>query len=247
MCTIHLRAVESQRSIGELVAEQPNRAIVLERFGIDYCCGGNRTLVEACCERGIDPNEVLVEFEHEPDRRKSLEPASASLTITELTAHIVTVHHAGLREELPRIERLIQKCVAAHGARNPRFLVLSTEFRTFADELEIHMMKEERVLFPLAEGYERGIVPSPLHCGGIEFPIAVMESEHRDVAETLARFHRLTDDYTAPPEACATWRELLRSLRAMERDLHFHIHEENNLLHPRALAVAREFTRRDRN
>lgn len=247
MCTIHLRAVESQRSIGELVAEQPSRAIVLERFGIDYCCGGNHSLLEACCERGIDPNDVLVEFEHQPNCSESLEPAPATLTIAELTAHIVTVHHARLREDLPRIERLIQKCVAAHGARNPRFLELSNAFQTFADDLELHMMKEERVLFPLAEGYERGIVPSPLHCGGIEFPIAVMESEHQDVAEMIARFRRLTDDFTAPREACATWRELIRSFGELERDLHFHIHEENNLLHPRALAVARAFTRRDHN
>lgn len=247
MCSIHLRTVESQRSVGELVAEQPNRAVVLERFGIDYCCGGNRSLSEACCERGIDPNQVLVEFERCPERSERSEPATASLTIAELTAHIVSVHHARLRKELPRIERLVEKCVAAHGARDARLLLLLDEFQSFADDLEIHMMKEERVLFPLAEGYERGIVPSPLHCGGIEFPIAVIESEHRDVAEALARFRKLTDDFTAPKDACATWRELIRSLRDLERDMHFHIHEENNLLHPHALAVAQAFTRRDRN
>lgn len=239
MSTIHVPTIDLERSIGELVATRPERAAVLDRFGIDYCCGGARSLAEACRAAGIDAAVLLDALDEIPAAAPAEEPASDALSTADLIAHVLDVHHAFLRRELSRIRALAHRCAIAHGARHPEFVKLSGEFETFAADLELHMLKEERVLFPAIVGLAGGDRGAAAHCGGIEFPISVMESEHEDAGVALARFRELTGGYVAPADACATWRELCSALAALETDLHHHVHEENNILHRRARALAR--------
>jgi regulator of cell morphogenesis and NO signaling len=228
------------RSVGSLVAEYPRLARVFEGRGIDYCCGGGRSLAEACADRGLERASLVEAFRRDHTSQSSAsEPISGQSSIRDVIRHILEVHHPFLRRELPRIAGLVRKCVAAHGSREPRFHDLRLEIERLAAELEQHMMKEEMVLFPLAIALEQGDSDADAHCGGIENPIRAMESEHEDVALAIGRLRALTDGFTPPEHACATWRELCRSLVEFERDLHHHVHEENNILHEKARAAAK--------
>lgn len=239
MSTIHVHATDLERNVGELVVERPERAAIFERFGIDYCCGGAKSLAEACREAHIDADSVLEAFDSTTDSATADEPAAATLPTDALIAHILEVHHAFLRRELGRIRALTQRCAIAHGRNHEDLVRLDEEFSMFADDLELHMLKEERVLFPAILELAGGDRGAAAHCGGIEFPLGVMEAEHEDAGVALARFRELTGGYVAPADACASWRELCSSLSRLEIDLHHHIHEENNILHGRARAFAR--------
>ncbi len=246
MSTIHVRMIDLQRNIGELVAEQPEAARVFEKYGIDYCCGGRTDLAAACQQARVDPLRVIDDLEActgSLSTMARLEPIGSANSVSELISHIVDVHHVFLRSELPRINALAMRCSRAHGARHPELRCLVEEFRTFADDLEIHMMKEERVLFPLAIALENGDSAGTAHCGGVEFPIAVMEAEHQDAGAALQRFSDLTSHYSVPQDGCGTWIELCKALAALDLDLRHHIHEENNLLHPRLLSAEKSRSR----
>lgn len=238
MSTIHVLSIDLERSVGELTAERPERAAIFDRFGIDYCCGGRLSLASACARAGADPAAVVDALDPSRESERPAEPASAALPIADLIRHILDSHHVYLRRELPRITSLAGRCVVAHGKRHPQLVSLADEFGVFAADLELHMLKEERVLFPAILELSKGEQAAAAQCGGIQFPLAAMESEHEDAAVGLARFRELTHGYSAPADACNTWRELCASLARLEADLHHHIHEENNILHPRARELA---------
>jgi regulator of cell morphogenesis and NO signaling len=218
--------------VGEIVVANPSSARLFERYGIDYCCGGNRPLAEACSEKGLS----LEEFSRE------LTAADAPATerdwraapLAELIGHIVGKHHNYLRSELPEIERKIDKVLAAHGERHGDTLsALREVFRGLKAELSEHMMKEERILFPMIRNMEisaRLTMPA----GAIQHPIRVMEHEHASAGQALAEMRRLAKDFSPPDDACNTFRVLYRQIEELESDLHTHIHLENNILFPRA-------------
>ena len=151
-----------------------------------------------------------------------------------LCEHIVSVHHAYLRSELPRLFGLIDKVARAHGAEQPELARLQAVFADLAVELEGHMQKEEIILFPAIRDAEATGAQLPLAA-----PISVMEHEHDDAARALEQLRELSDGYQAPAGACNTYRAMLDGLAALKSDLHRHIHEENNVLFPRSLALAR--------
>ena len=226
----------ARQTVGALVAAHPELARVFERLKIDYCCGGKRTLAEACAERGLDLPQVADELQQaaaQPD--KTLVDASA-LGLAELADHIEQTHHAYLKRELPRIEALTEKVAAAHGQRDPRLVALRKTFLDFQAELVSHMLKEERVLFPMLRLLARSEHPVALHCGSLAHPIRVMECEHDQAAAALARFRQWTDGFTPPPDACGTLQALYHALAELEADMHQHVHKENNVLFPRAVA-----------
>jgi len=226
-------------SVGQLVAERPSRSRVFEEFGIDYCCGGKSSLRDACGERGIDAGEViaaLVEMDARRDATDDTDWRQASLA--ELIANIVTTHHAYLQRELPRLTELAQKTQQAHGARHSELTEVQTVLAGLRAELESHMLKEERILFPMIEAMEVSGRIEPSHCGSVQNPIGVMEHEHESAGRALGYLRELTAGFTPPVDACNTWRALLDGLRALETDLHEHIHKENNILFPRALGLA---------
>src|SRR6478672_3716457 len=145
-----MTALSLDTLVGQLVADRPSRSVLFERLGIDYCCGGKRPLRDACARKGLDPEGVLREltsYDEVAATENEIEWANAP--ITALTDHVVATYHASLREGLPRLSLLIEKVARAHGEKHPELLRLREVFASFQSDLEIHMLKEERVLFPL--------------------------------------------------------------------------------------------------
>lgn len=226
----------SDTPVGQLVAERPGRARVLERFGIDYCCGGRTPLDQACAEKGLDVGAVLRELASDDPCVAGPFPddARTDATLGQLADQIVAVHHAYLRRELPRLGALLAKVADAHAERHSELRELQFVFADLRDELESHMLKEEQVLFPIIKRLEAATSMPSLHCGSVNNPILVMEHEHATAGFALQRMRGLTDGYQTPGDACASYRALLHGLADLELDLHRHIHKENNILFPRA-------------
>jgi regulator of cell morphogenesis and NO signaling len=228
--------------IGTIVARQPATARVFEKYQLDYCCRGKRKLAEACEEDHIDLRRILAEL----DEATSL-PASGPVwmdrSLAELCDHIEQRHHDYLREELPRIAGLIDKVINAHGESHPELTIVRDHFRLLRSELEPHMMKEERVLFPAIRQMESGQPWQSFPFGSVDNPIRCMVDEHEHAGEQLAILRELTAGYVAPDGACPTWRVMLDSLSRLERDMHEHVHKENSILFPRAQAVERQNAR----
>lgn len=232
--------IDSSASLGALVAERPSRARLFERLHFDYCCAGTQTLAEACTRRGLDPDTVgalLEAFETHPDQRLDrLEDSDwRRAGIAELCEHIVSIHHDGLRRELPRIAEQMDTVVRVHGRRHRELHDLQRLFSSFREELEHHLELEERAVFPVCCSLEA-------HDGSDaavdEGPLVMLEDDHARTGDALAAIRELADDYNPARALCRTHRALLDALRTLELDLHQHIHEENNVLFPRVRALA---------
>lgn len=218
----------TERKIGELAAEFPLSTRVFARHGIDFCCGGGRPLDAVCREKGLDPESVLGEIRTEVDGPVAATENWTQAPLDALIDHILAVYHRPLDAEFPRLEAMARKVFAVHGEKDPERLgELLKVYVELKEELEAHFLKEEEILFPMIRA-GRGAM-----AGG---PISVMHMEHDAAGEALRRLRELTDDYRVPAEACNTWRALWHGLAALEESLHQHIHLENNVLFPRALA-----------
>jgi regulator of cell morphogenesis and NO signaling len=227
-------------TVGAAVARHPALARVFERVGIDFCCGGTHTLAHACRQKGLDATALLDELEHLEDEATEGEAVfdPSALSLSELADHIEHTHHAYLRAELPRLDQLAGRVAAAHGSRDRRVLAIRETLFDLAGELLAHLLKEERILFPLIRQVEAG--DQPLFPGlTLARPMRRMELEHDGAGAALARLRELTDGYTVPAWGCNTYRALLDGLAELERDTHRHIHKENNVLFPAALALER--------
>lgn len=234
-------AVVPTTTVGQLVVERPGRSAVLERLGIDYCCGGKLPLVDACARKGLDPN-LVIDAIARSDAESDASPGGedpVTLSLAALADHIEDHHHRRLREELPRILRLADKVAAAHGERDPRLLRVREVAAAFAEEMVDHMEKEERVLFPAIRALESGCLESAWGRAipSLREPVAAMEAEHEQGGDRLGELRRLTDGFSPPPDACGTYRALLDALAELERDTHRHVHKENSILFPKALAL----------
>jgi regulator of cell morphogenesis and NO signaling len=227
-------AIAAETHVAELVLEEPSRARVFERFGIDYCCGGKTPLETACAARGLDVDDVLAALA-EPPPRGAEDVDWSTRSVAALVAHIVDQHHAYLREELPPLTALVDKVARAHGDAHPELAEVRETFTAVADELGEHMASEEQVVFPACVALEEGGEPAPT---SVARPIAAMLHEHDEVADGLTRLRALTAGYEPPEDACNSYRAMLDRLRTLELDVHRHVHEENNVLFPRALALA---------
>jgi regulator of cell morphogenesis and NO signaling len=229
--------MESTPTIGQMVAEDYRTAAVFKRFHIDFCCKGNRTLDEACSMKKINPAEVQSAL----DAVKTDRPVAGSEALTWpldlLIDFIEKTHHRYVRKSVEDIKPLLNKVVAVHGQHEPELQTIADLFLGSADALLHHMEKEERVLFPrIRHMVEEGT-------GGqtgasILGPIAVMQHEHAMEGDRFAQIAELTHGYAPPAHACNSYRVLFALLEEFEQDLHKHIHLENNILFPRALAFA---------
>jgi regulator of cell morphogenesis and NO signaling len=217
-------------TVGQLVAERPGRARVFEELGIDYCCGGRLPLAEACARRGLDPVEVRRRLDQADAAAPPPATDWASAPLAALCEHIVETHHEYLRRELPRLGAFLAKLAAVHGERHPELGDALRVFGPFADELRLHLVKEERVLFPLIEQIAAGAVPPSAE---VLQPIRVMEADHDGAGAALAELRRLTAGYSVPADGCNTYRAAMAALAELEADLHTHVHKENNILVPR--------------
>lgn len=240
MSPIHVRD-----TVGELVARHPALSRTFEAIGVDYCCGGKKTLEEACRSKGLDPRELAAELESVAAANEGGPIVdAAAMGLSELADHIQHTHHAYLREALPRLDMLTERVVAAHGAEDPRLREVRSILLEFANEMSSHMMKEELVLFPWVRRLDARDAPPYPHCGSIANPIQRMEQEHHDAGAALARLRELTDGHTPPTWACNTYRAMLDALEHLERDMFQHVHKEDNVLFPRAARLEAELAER---
>ncbi|MCH7892641.1 MAG: iron-sulfur cluster repair di-iron protein [Gemmatimonadetes bacterium] len=224
------------QTVGQMVVERPQRSRVFDRLHIDYCCGGKRTLEEACAKRGLDLKAVLAELEAF-DAEAETQPDAvrpANLTMTELADDIERTHHAYLREELPRLAGLVKKVSAVHGQAHPWLTGLTSVYAELVAELEPHMLKEEQILFPMIRELDQAATAPSFHCGSVGNPIKMMEMEHQNAGAALDRIREMTTDYEIPEGACNSFRAMLSGLEHLEADLHLHIHKENEILFPKA-------------
>ncbi len=228
----------SSLTVGELVTRRPSRARVFERFGIDYCCGGKRPLGEACRQHGVELSVLLEALkEAEADASPETQKDWSQESMSALADHILATHHAYLHEELPRLTELTNKVAEVHYERHPELRRVRDVFQGLRNELEQHMGKEEQILFPIIKQLDAGQAGAASHCGTVENPIRVMENEHDNAGKALATLRELTAGFVPPDDACETYRVMLDSLAQLEADLHLHIHKENNILFPRAIAA----------
>jgi regulator of cell morphogenesis and NO signaling len=222
-----------------LIAGHPALAPVLEEHGIEYCRGVKATLQEACHEKNIAVEEIVQQL-LAVDRNDLSEPDWTGSSLRELAKHIVDTYHQPLRKELSRLIGLAEKVARFHGKRHPEMIQLLRVLNSFRQQLELHMEKEELILFPAISGIEAGGNPKAFGCrGGIEHPIEVMKLEHDDADEAILKMRKLTNNYAPPADACNTFKVLLFSLAKLEMDMHQHVQKENNVLFPRALALTR--------
>jgi len=232
-------AITSETTIGSLVAARPLLARFFDKLGIDYCCGGKQSLAAACARRDLDLASTLALLES-ADAVLAAGPAevdAAAMGLAQLADHIESTHHAYLKAELPRLVEMADRVGTKHGWRDARLPEVATAVTALAGEMLAHMQKEEFIFFPAVRAIEAGAEAGG--CGGdLSGPIRQMEAEHESAGQLTARLRELTDAFTPNAEACNTHRALLAGLAEFESDLHRHVHKENNVLFPRALALA---------
>lgn len=234
-------AVTPETQIRDIAVKFPTAIPVLERFGIDDCCGDKNTLAEACTSRNLDLAPVLEELERQEQITGGHDVPWETVLLHELTEYIVRKHHAFTREQIKLINDLLAKVERRHGADHLEIFQVSKAFAVITSELTHHFYCEENVLFPyiaqLGTGQQPGLPPV---FGSVQQPVTRMMMEHDQTGDELCALRDLTNNYVSPTAACPTWRALYRAMEDLERDLHKHIHLENNILFPRALEQVRE-------
>ncbi|MCA9612086.1 MAG: iron-sulfur cluster repair di-iron protein [Myxococcales bacterium] len=231
--------ISLRTTVAELASSIPHATRVFEKHRIDYCCGGRRTLAEACERAGTDPRVVVAALS-EPARNPHTTTDWRSAPVDELVRHILDVHHVYTWGELPRLKALMTKVARVHGDRHPELRQLEPVVVGLLDELDTHLTKEERILFPYVLSL-CGAAPARDACfGSAQGPIRVMDSEHEEAGESLAVIRRLSGDLVPPADACGSYRALYTGLAELEQDLHLHIHLETNVLFPRVLRLETE-------
>ena len=232
--------VDVNKTVRELALENPNTTRVFERLGIDYCCGGGKSLSEACAGAKL-PVERVLESLVNADPAPAAERDWTQASLDELVRHIVATHHQFVKQESPRLEQLAAKVASVHGQNHPEVRGIQATFGRLAAELAGHLMKEEQILFPFivqmeqAAAQGRPAPPSPF--GTVQNPIRMMMMEHDGAGEALRELRAGSADYTPPADACVTFHTFYSALAAFEADLHQHIHLENNILFPRAMRL----------
>lgn len=230
-----MKTVTSETPVGEIVRALSASARVFEKLNIDYCCGGKKSLAEACNATKLDAATVvamLYAVDAVPD---GVRRDSDAMTLSELCDHIQETHHAYLQEELPRLDFLTRKVAAVHGAHEPRLLVLRQVFQDFNAEMTSHTEEENHTVFPTIRRLEKGKQSTPAIVRSI---CKKLEYDHDRAGAALEQFNKLTDGYSAPDWACNTFRALYDALAHLEKDMHQHVHKENNVLFPKAIAAA---------
>lgn len=232
-----MKNITVETTVGEIVRAAPARSRMFETLGIDYCCGGKKPLSEACRAKGLDPATVVAMLSA-LDGASDNAPANLdAMTLSELCDHIETVHHGYLREELPRLDFMTRKVAAVHGDHEPRLLEVRRVFETFHAEITSHTKEEDEQIFPAIRRLETASGDKPAAASTLKDSLAKLESEHDSAGAALARFQALTDRYSPPEWACNTFRALYDGLAELEKNMHQHVHKENNVLFPRALAI----------
>ena len=233
--------ISSETTVREVAVQVPESTRLFEKLNIDYCCGGNRPLTEACASAGVEVDNVMAQL-------SVLAKSGVSdgetvdfqrLSLIELITHIVETHHVFTKSEMSRIQALVEKVIGAHGTNHPELLTVGELFQRLCADLNPHMFKEEQILFPFIVAMERAETqdqPVPFApFGTVKNPIRMMMMEHDTAGDVLRKLRAATSDYRVPSDGCISYQTLYRALQSLEKDLHQHIHLENNILFPRAV------------
>jgi len=228
----------SETKVKDIALADPSARHVLEDARVDYCCGGGKSLQEACVHAGVDGQEILKQLR---ENSQHVNPSDANWTaspLSDLTAHIKSEHHKYVREAILRINPLLEKVKAKHGEHHPELAEIETSFHAVGREMIMHMQKEEQILFPYIEALDRaangkGILEPPFF-QTVRNPIHAMMKEHEAAGDLVRQICKASAEYAAPADACTSYKALLQELHQFELDLHQHVHLENNILFPRA-------------
>jgi regulator of cell morphogenesis and NO signaling len=231
----------SETKVRDIAITNPAATKVLEQAGVDFCCGGDKSLADACSHAGVSADELLGRLREASAQVRPSDENWVTSPLAELTRHICEKHHRYVRQAIPLIQNLLAKVQAKHSENHPEIKDVEGFFLTVGEEMTMHMQKEEHILFPYIEAIERAAAGKETwerpFFQTIQNPIHAMMQEHDAAGELVKRIRKASSDYTIPPEACASYQALYRELHQFEADLHQHVHLENNILFPRAVAL----------
>lgn len=234
----------NDETIGQIVSKDMRKAEVFKKFGIDFCCGGKKTIREACSEKGIDPERLTQELNQSTHIQAQRPLAYDEWALDFLAQYVVATHHAYVKKNLPELRSYSVKVANVHGDAHPELVAIYHLVEAVNEELTQHMMKEENVLFPyiktLVDVEKTHQAPQAPHFGSVRKPITMMELEHDSVGKLLDEIRILSSTYTLPEDACGSYTLLYKMLAEFEDDLHVHIHLENNILFPKAIALEKK-------
>ena len=230
--------INSEMTVREVAARIPESTRLFETLQIDYCCGGNRLLTEACASAGVEVGDMM-------DKLSALGKSAPGdgavdfkkLSLTELITHILETHHVFTKSEMDRIQALTMKVIGAHGANHPELLTVGELFQRLCADLKPHMFKEEQILFPYIVRLEQAETVLLAPFGTVKNPIRMMMMEHDTAGDILRKLRAVTSDYRVPSDGCISYQTLYQALEGFEKDLHQHIHLENNVLFPKAVEL----------
>ncbi len=231
--------IDLSMTLAAVVDAYPQLAREFEQRGLDYCCGGQTTLAEGCVKEGLDPDATAAELSAAAAECSAVAEWT-SMTALELVDHLETTHHRYLWHEMPRVSTLVDKIVSVHGGRHPELTEVAACYERVRADLEPHMLKEERMLFPMIRELAGSTVVPSFDCGSLRNPISVMLREHDAVGDMFAKLRELTVGHQAPADGCATYVACYAALAEMEADTHLHIHKENNVLFPMVVRLESE-------
>lgn len=236
-----------EKTIGEIVAEDYRTASVFESYGIDFCCNGNRSLEQACTEHNASIVELQAALDTVVGQQTHGSNTEYHLWPIDLLAdYIEKKHHRYVEDKIPIIKQYLSKIKEVHGARHSELVEIESLFNASAGELTMHMKKEELMLFPfvrrMMSNQPEDIRQRPPHFGTVQNPVGAMMHEHDMEGERFRKISQLSNGYTTPADACNTYKVAFALLKEFEEDLHLHIHLENNILFPKAIAMEKQLT-----
>jgi regulator of cell morphogenesis and NO signaling len=233
--------ISTETRVNEIALSNPGARRVLEDAGVDYCCGGGKSLQDACLHSGVTADEILKRLRQNSELAGPADAEWTNASLADLTQHIRERHHQYVRDSIPRIRALLAKIREKHGEKHREIEEIEKLFGDVAREMTAHMQKEEQILFPYIDALERssnenGSVEPPFF-QTVRNPIHAMMKEHDSAGDLIKRIRKASNEYTAPADACTSYQALYQELREFEEDLHLHVHLENNILFPRAVEL----------
>jgi regulator of cell morphogenesis and NO signaling len=238
---------ENIETIGEIVANDYRKAQVFKGFGIDFCCGGKKTIAEVCEKKGINPAEVERQLAAvKGEASSSSESDFQNWDLGFLSDYIINTHHRYVRNNTAFVLELAQKVARVHGDKHPELVEVAQLFERIGIDLNLHMIKEEKILFPfikeLAQVYSSGGMLPSANFAKISGPIQMMDAEHEQVGGDFETIRKITSNYQLPEDACSSYTILFKKLEEYENDLHRHVHLESNILFPKAIQLEKELS-----
>ena len=229
------------KTLSEIVTDNFHTAVVFEKYNLDYCCNGKKQFEDACKENNIDPNLVLIDLEKVNNNVAVNEQNYEDWAMDFLIDYIINNHHQYIRKMIPLIAEHGEKATVAHGENHPELLKISEIFAVIYKDLRQHMLKEEQILFPFIKQIvqikeNNGQTEKP-YFGSVQHPIQMMEAEHENAGDGFNEINQLSKNYKIPTDACPTYSVFYNALIEFEKDIHKHIHLENNILFPKAIAL----------